>query len=48
MKPYVIPTIRVRALCMESLLAGSEKYLPYNPKTPTHESLSKTYEFWDD
>lgn len=48
MKPYVIPTIRIRALSMENLLADSIKYLPFNQDSATDESLSKIHEVWDD
>ena len=49
MKPYIIPTIRVRTANMEPLLAGSKKYLPYSPDSgTTDESLSKIHdEIWD-
>ena len=48
MKIYVKPTILVRALSMESLLAGSEKYLPFNQDTSTKDAFSKVNEIWED
>ena len=48
MKPYIIPTIRVRTANMEPLLAGSQQFIPYSPDTDTtDESLSKMNEVWD-
>jgi hypothetical protein len=47
-KSYITPTIRVRTVNVEPLLAGSQKYLPYSPDSDTtNESLSKSNEFWD-
>ncbi len=47
MKTYITPTIRVRAVMTDHLLAGSENYLPYNQNSATDESLSKIHEVWD-
>ena len=48
MKPYMIPTIRVRTVNVEPLLAGSP-VLPYSTGSgsSTNESLSKFYDDWE-
>lgn len=47
MKSYITPTIRVKTVNVEPLLAGSQKYLPYSPDSDTtNESLSKYHDDW--
>ncbi len=48
MKPYIVPTIRVRTLNMELLLTASERSLPYDQDSPTKDALSRAFWFWEE
>ena len=48
MNPYIVPTIRVRALNMELLLTASEESLPYIQGGSTKDALSRAFEYWEE